>query len=229
MPDKKTAVVTGGSRGIGFATAKLFLKEGYNLSLCSRSQGNLGAARKSLSKTGKLMAMVADIRDYKQVKAFIDKTQEKFETIDILVNNAGVAWAGQLVKQPVKSISELIDVNLKGMIFVTRSVLEVMRRQKQGTIINISSGAGKTGIAELATYSATKFGVIGFSQSLNQELAGSGIRVFALCPGRVATDMQLTIHKEKAGMPPEKIAEKVLQLVGDNPPVKPGECLEVYR
>ncbi|MCH7952162.1 SDR family oxidoreductase [Patescibacteria group bacterium] len=229
MAEKQVAIITGGSRGIGFETTKLFLERGYNVAFCGRSKTNVEQAEKELKQRGKLLAMTADVRDYGQVKAFLDRVSKKYDRFDVLVNNAAVLWTGDFARQAVKSINEEVDVNVKGVLLMTRAVLPKMREQKSGCIINVSSGAGKHGIARLTTYCATKFAVIGFTESLAEEVEKDGIMVYGICPGRVATDMQVQHTGEKVGMSPKKIAVSILKLAGPNPPIKPGECLEIYH
>lgn len=229
MTDAKVALVTGGSRGIGFETVKLFLEEGYRVATCAVSKTNLEQAVDDLGSRGELYTSVVDVSDPKQGKAFVGEVRAKFGTIDVLVNNAGVAWTGEFVRQATKSMNEIIDVNVMGVLYMTRWVLPVLLEKKSGTIINVASGAGQAGIARSATYSASKFAVVGFTESLAAEVEEQGVRVYAICPGPVATDMQLRIVGKKVGMPPEKIARAIVKLTGSHPPIKPGACLEIYR
>jgi len=221
-------MITGGSRGIGFETAKTFLKAGFKVTFCGRSQTNVKQAEEELKQFGDVFAMAADVRDYGQLKKFIAETLKRFSRIDVLVNNAGVLWFGDFQRQDVRSINEEIDVNLKGMLFTTRVVLPEMLRQKKGMIINISSGAGKHGTPGVATYSATKFAVVGFTESLAAELKETNIAVFALCPGNVATDMQEKYSGRRIGLPPEKIALEILKLTNEQTRLSSGDALEVY-
>lgn len=248
----KVVLITGGSRGIGFATAKMFLESGAKVSYCGVKDENVKKSRldlarldstrqakrarldlakraeKELGRVGDTIAIKADVRNYKEVSELVDKTIKKFGRIDILVNNAGVAWSGEFANEEVENMDELVDVNVKGVLYTARAVLPQMTKQGGGVIINVSSGAGKSGISHLATYSATKFAVVGFTEALAGEVGKSNIRVYAICPGSVATDMIEEITGRKIGMPPEKIARKILDLAGPNPPISPGECLEVY-
>jgi 3-oxoacyl-[acyl-carrier protein] reductase len=104
-----------------------------------------------------------------------------------------------------------------------------MLRQRSGIVINLASGAGKTGYAGLSVYSATKFAVVGFTQALAAELMDDGIRVYAVCPGAVATDMLEELTGQRNGMPAERVSQAILQLAGQNPPVASGECLELSQ
>lgn len=220
-------LITGGSRGIGLATAQAFLDKGARVAICAVNPDRLSKAEQQLRQQGEVEAIPTDLRDFNQVQQFINRAQERFGRIDILVNNAGYAWSGDFVEQSIESIDKTIDVNIKGVLYATHAVLPIMIEQQRGTLINVSSGAGLSGYPGLVSYCASKFGVVGFTEGLAQEVSPRGIRVFGICPGRVATDMQEAVLGKKVGMPPEKIAQKILQLAGGNPPVSPGECLVV--
>jgi len=220
-------MITGGSRGIGFVTAQAFLEKGARVAVCAKNPERLAAVQRQLSQTGEVEADVVDMRDLGQIQRFVERVQKRFGHIDVLVNNAGLAYGGAFVDQSFDSIADIIDVNVKGVLYMTRAVLPLLLKQQAGTIINVSSGAGLTGFAELVTYCASKFGVVGFTESLDQELRGKGVRVFGICPGRVATDMQEEVSGQRIGMAPEKIAENILQLAGQHPPVGTGKCLTI--
>lgn len=224
----QVVLITGGSRGIGFATAKAFLENGAKVAICSKDKHALGEAEIALSSIGDIAIFHADIRDSKQVNDFLERAILRFEKVNVLVNNAGKAWMGMFAHETIENIDEIVDVNLKGLLYTTRAALPYMRAQKAGVIINISSGLGKSGLGGFATYSATKFGVIGFTESLAQEVEADGIRVFSICPGAVATDMQVELSGERVGIEPEYVAGKILVLAGANPPVANGKCLEIY-
>lgn len=224
----RAVLITGGSRGIGFRTAEAFLKEGDRVSICSKDKEGLGKAREELSKEGEVFAMQADVRSYEEVEQWVEASFKEFGRIDVLVNNAGVAWSGQFIDEEKKSMDRTVDVNVKGVLYGARAVLPYMLREENGIIINISSGAGKSGIPGIATYSATKFAVVGFTEALAGEVGGRGVRVYAVCPGAVATDMQKDVSGRKVGISPKRVAEKIVSLTGKNPPVSPGECLTVY-
>ncbi|MFQ6022192.1 MAG: SDR family oxidoreductase [Acidiferrobacterales bacterium] len=224
----QTVVVTGGSRGIGYATARTFLERDARVAICALNQQRLHDAAASLMQLGEVEAVQADVTQYSDVEAFIEKTNKRFGRIDILVNNAGLAWEGDYSDESKESIDNIIDVNVKGVLYAARAVLPYMREAKRGVIVNVSSGAGLTGFAGLATYCTSKFGVVGFTESLAQEVERLGIRVYAVCPGRVATDMQELVSGRRIGMSPERVAEKIVALAGLNPPIRIGKCLEVY-
>jgi 3-oxoacyl-[acyl-carrier protein] reductase len=224
---RQVALITGGSRGIGFATAQAFLERGAYVAICAKDPERLAAAARQLSQCGAVEAVLADVRDRQQVEWFISKVHDRFGRIDILVNNAGLASTGDFVSQEAAHIDEIIDVNIKGVLYTTHAVLPIMLAQKQGVIINVSSGAGLSGFAGLVTYCTSKFGIVGFTESLDQEVRHQEIRVYGICPGRVATDMQQQVSGRKLGMPPEKVAGKILQLAGPQPPIATGQCLTI--
>lgn len=226
---QRVVLITGASRGIGLATARLFLAEGARLAVCARDPARLAAARDQLAGVGEVWAQPADLRDPRAVRAWVDGAARHYGRIDVLINNAARAWGGEFVRQPPASIDELIDINVKGLLHATQAVLPLMERERAGVIVNIASGAGKTGFGGLSVYSASKFAVVGFTEALAQEVEAYGIRVYAVCPGAVATDMLEEVTGARAGMPPEKVARAVLGLVGPSPAVVSGECLEVTR
>ncbi|OGI49372.1 MAG: hypothetical protein A3E57_05790 [Candidatus Muproteobacteria bacterium RIFCSPHIGHO2_12_FULL_60_33] len=223
----RVVLITGGSRGIGFAIARAFLEQGARVVICAKDSHRLKEAENHLSHLGTVAAIEADVRDRAQVQRLIEECRRRLGEIDVLVNNAGRAWSGPFAEQPPEKIDEVVDANVKGVLYVTRAVLPHMLARGSGVIINIASGAGLTGFAELASYCASKFAVVGFTESLAQEVAAQGIRVYAVCPGRVDTDMQREYSGRRMGMPPERVAEKILALAGPRPPIRSGRCLEI--
>jgi 3-oxoacyl-[acyl-carrier protein] reductase len=221
----RVAAITGGSRGIGLATARAFLERGARVGICAQDSARLRGAERQLSGRGELLAVPADLRDTAQLRRYIHDVQDRLGAIDVLVNNAGLAWSGSFAAQPEDSIDAIVDVNVTAVLHATRMVLPQMLQRRAGVVVNVSSGAGLNGLAGLATYCASKFAVVGFTASLAQEVAGQGVRVHAICPGRVATDMQQQVSGAKVGMRPERVAETILALAGSRPPARPGECL----
>lgn len=134
---------------------------------------------------------------------------------------------GQFTEQPLASIEEIIDVNVKGLLYTTHAVLPVMLAQQNGVIVNVSSGAGLHGFAGLAAYCASKFAVVGFTESLAAEVRCRGISVFGICPGRVATDMQVEVSGQRAGIAPDRVAEKILELTKRGSLHGAGRCLTI--
>jgi 3-oxoacyl-[acyl-carrier protein] reductase len=220
----KTIVITGGSRGIGLATARAFLEGGGQVAICAQDAARLARAERDLGASGPLLAEALDVRDPTQVTAFAEHVEAALGPIDVLVNNAGILYAGSFVQETYESIGDVIDVNLKGLMYMTRAVLPSMIARGSGVIINVSSGAGLSGFADIVSYCASKFGVVGFTESLAQEVGALGVRVYGLCPGRVATDMQVQYSGERIGLAPERIAERIVELARPGSRVRTGTC-----
>ncbi len=226
-PSAPVALITGGSRGIGLASARKFLERGYRVAICGRRQDTLDAAEKALIRLGDVIAVAADVSDAKQAQGLVEAVLQGFGTLDVLVNNAGLVWVGEFAHQDYASMDELIDVNIKGVMFMARAVLPRMQARRSGVIINVSSGAGLTGFRDLVSYCTSKFGVVGFTESLGAEVRDYGIRVYGLCPGRVATDMQVQYSGARVGMTPEVVAKRLLELAGPKPRAKTGSCVTI--
>lgn len=224
----KVALITGGSRGIGYATARAFLDAGARVALTARDPARLMAAATELRAQGEVMASAGDVRRPAEVHSVVTAVLAHYRAIDVLVNNAGVAWTGAFVEQDLGSVDAAIDVNLKGVLYMTQAVLPHMLRQGRGVIINVASGAGRTGFAGLAAYCASKFGVVGFTESLAGEVGAAGVRVYAVCPGAVATDMQREVSGAPVGMRPERVAEQIVALAGPHPRIDAGGCVEDF-
>jgi 3-oxoacyl-[acyl-carrier protein] reductase len=223
----QVVLITGASRGIGLAAAEAFFAQGARLAVCARDASRLGAAESALRGRGEVFARAVDVRDADQVRDFVRGVEACFGRIDVLVNNAGVLSHGPFAAEDYAAMDAEIDVNVKGVLFVTRAVLPGMLAREDGAIINVASGAGLTGFAELASYCASKFAVVGFTESLDQEVRGRGVYVCAVCPGRVATDMQLQYAGRKIGIPPSQVAERIVTLALDRPGSKRGKCVAV--
>ncbi|MGD8309391.1 MAG: SDR family oxidoreductase [Chromatiales bacterium] len=215
-------IVTGASRGIGLETARRFVAQGARTAVCARDGQRLTHAARELGG-GRLLSRCVDVRDADQVAAFVGGVVDAWGAVDVLVNNAGTLWVGPFAEQPAQSIAEVLDVNLKGLMLVTRATLPIML-ERGGVIINVASGAGLSGFPDLVSYCASKFGVVGFTESLHQEVEAAGVRVYGLCPGKVATDMQVLYSGARVGMAPERVAERILRLAGPHPGARAGRC-----
>ena len=197
--DKDTvAIITGASAGIGRATATTMARQGARLTLIARNEEALTDAVADTLVQGATDAFyqVCDIRDETQVDAAVAATLERYQWIDVLINNAGLSLNGEVDGYPLDDWRTVIDTNLTGTFLFSRAVLPAMKNQGSGQIINVSSGAGRNGIKDMAAYCAAKFGVIGFTESLGLEVRGNNIRVSVLLPGSVATGFSQTARRE---------------------------------
>lgn len=189
LSSENIAIITGASSGIGRATAFALAEKGLGLGLIARSQEILNEVAKECEQRGAHAALAAacDLREEDAVKAAISSVINHFGRIDILINSAGLSLNGEVTGYSLDQWRTVIDTNLTGTFLTCREVLPAMKRQGAGQIINLSSGAGRNGIKGMAAYCASKFGVIGFSESLALEVRNMNIRVSVLLPGSVAT------------------------------------------
>lgn len=218
----KIAIVTGSGRGIGKAAALMLAKEGAKIVVTARNEKEIRETEKEIKKISDAISVKGDLRNSKDAKKIVDAAIDKFGRIDILVNNAGVAYYEDFSKMSEDKAREIIDTNLNGIFNITR---EALKHMKEGTIINVSSGAGKHGIGGLAVYCASKFGVIGFTESLAQEL--DGVKVYAVCPGGVDTKMYSSLFGSRGGLTPEQVAEKIIECAKNKHPS--GSSIDVRR
>lgn len=204
MDNKKVALVTGSSRGIGRACAIELAKAG--LDVVVNYAGNKEKAEQTVEELKKLgsnsIALQFNVQDKEQVEDNIQKIMEKYGRIDVLVNNAGITRDGLFMRMKETDWLDVINTNLNSVYFVTQPVSKIMIKQREGAIVNISSIVGIMGNAGQANYSAAKAGIIGLTKSLAKELASRNIRVNAVAPGFVQTDMT-------EGLPVEKIVEHI--------------------
>ena len=210
-----TALVTGAGKGIGKAIAIALAQEGAHVGLIARTKKDLLAVAEEIKSLGvKVFIATADMADRFAVEAAIDTIQNELGSIDILINNAGTAAFGKFLELEPEVWENMIKVNLFGVYYATRAVLPQMIERKTGDIINISSTAGKTGNALTSAYSASKFGVFGLSESLMQEVRKHNIRVTALAPSTVVTELansaNLITGDPERVMHPEDFAEFVI-------------------
>ncbi|NRS89527.1 3-oxoacyl-[acyl-carrier protein] reductase [Flavobacterium sp. 7E] len=211
----KNALITGAGKGIGKAIALALAKEGVNVILVARTADEIETvATKVRSLRVKALAVTADVSDMNSINEAVAKALGEFGTIDILINNAGIAAFGKFLELEPTEWERIIKVNLMGTYYTTRAVLPNMIERKTGDIINISSTAGQRGNALTSAYSASKFAVLGLTESLMQEVRKDNIRVTALTPSTVATemakDLKLTDGNPENVMQPEDIAELIV-------------------
>lgn len=211
----KIAVITGASKGIGRAIAIALAAEGVHVGLISRTGKDLLELKDELKKYAvKTAIAITDVADIQAVNEAIVNIQKELGNIDILINNAGIAKFGKFLDLEPSEWEDQIRVNLFGVYYVTRAVLPQMIERQTGDIINISSSAGLKGSPLTSAYSASKFGVMGLSDSLMQEVRKHNIRVTALNPSTVVTDLaisgNLINNNEERVMHPEDLAELIV-------------------
>ncbi len=236
----KTVLVTGGSRGIGKSVALAYAAKGANVVVNFNSNPQKAevvvAEIKALGVEA--MAIACDVSDDSAVELMVDTIEKEFHTIDILVNNAGVTRDGLLIRMKDSDWDQVMDINLKGTYLCTKHVGKRMLKRKAGNIVNITSVVGLTGNAGQSNYSASKAGVIGFTKSIAKEFAVRQIRVNAVAPGFIATDMteklsQEVIETYKNAIPlgrmgdPEDVAKAVLFLSSDQSSYMTGQIITV--
>ncbi len=207
----KNAIITGGSRGLGKATALALAQQGVNIAITGRNEETLIATASELAQYDVQVWYAAfDIADAKAVNEAMQYFIESMTTVDILINNAGIASFGSFNDMAADEWRAIMETNVFGMYYTTKAILPTMIAQNKGDIINISSTAGLTGNANTSAYSASKFAVIGLSESLMKEVRKNNIRVVTLTPSTIATDMakelNITDGNEEKVLQPEDFA-----------------------
>ena len=212
----KKAIITGGGRGLGKATALAFAKEGIDVAITGRNEATLKNTVSELESLGvKAIYSVFDVGNYDDVKRSVKEIVGTLGTVDILVNNAGIAAIGSFNDMPVDQWSQIIQINVMGMYYVTKEVLPYLLNKNEGDIINVASTAGLNGNANISAYSASKFAVIGMSESLMKEVRKNNIRVNTLTPSTIESDMSVELGVANKGsyenvLQPEDFAELIL-------------------
>jgi NADP-dependent 3-hydroxy acid dehydrogenase YdfG len=214
-PQTKTAVITGGGSGIGLALARVFSRSGYSVVISGRDLKRLQTALNELKVNAEITAISCDVRDPVSVQKMFQEIAARHSTLDVLINNAGVAHAlAPVDRLPVETWKQVIDTNITGTFLVTRVALPLMRAGN--TIVNNLSIAATRPFAGMSAYNASKFGALGFTQALREELRQKGIRVLALLPGATETDIwnQFWADAPKEKMiPADAVAQAVLHAV----------------
>lgn len=217
----KKAIITGAGRGVGKAIAIALSKEGVEVGLIARTNTNITEIANVINNTGGVaFPEVADVSNYDDVTSAIQRLQQQLNKVDILINNAGVASMGSTVDMSVEDWEHIFRVNVFGVYYVTKAILPSMIQNNGGDIITIASSAGLRANANAGAYSASKFAVVGFMESLMGEVRKHNVRVSTLMPSTIATDMAAGLGIVKDGeriMQPEDMAEFVVhQLKLDN-------------
>lgn len=237
----KVAIITGGSRGIGFATADKFLKEGATVILAASSQASADTAVAKLKEKypdATVAGISPNLADLESVRSVFRETFEKYGCVDILVNNAGISDSTPFMEYTEETFDKVMDLNVKGVFNATRAAAECMTARNQGVILSTSSMVSISGQASGFAYSASKFAVNGMTVSLARELGPKGIRVNAVAPGIIETDMMKAVPKEViepmiARIPlqrlgqPEDIANAFVFLASDEASYITGAVLSV--
>jgi 3-oxoacyl-[acyl-carrier protein] reductase len=215
----KVAIVTGASRGIGLAIARKLAGLGAKLSLCARSADKLGDVAHELKGAGVEVVIVAtDVTSGDDILSLVEETKQAFGAIDILVNNAGIGYFGPFYEARESHWESVLDTNLKSVFLLSKAVAKGMIERRGGYIINIASLAGKNAFAGGAIYCASKWGLLGMTECMAEDLRAFGIRVSAICPGTVATDFSPHAGKDLRKMlQPDDIAHVVEMIVTQAP------------
>ncbi|GAB2767395.1 3-oxoacyl-[acyl-carrier protein] reductase [Hymenobacter luteus] len=211
----KNALVTGAGKGIGRAVAVALAQEGANVALLARTESQLREVAQEIEALGvKAVVVTADVADRTAAEAAVNQALQELGSIDILINNAGIGTFAKLVDMDPEEWENIIRVNLLGTYYITRAVLPQMIQRESGDIINIASTAGQRGAATTSAYSASKFALLGLTESLMQEVRKQNIRVSALTPSTVATELainnKLTDGNPEKVMQPEDLAEFII-------------------
>jgi 3-oxoacyl-[acyl-carrier protein] reductase len=228
----RVVVITGATRGIGFSTAAEFLRGGDRVVIFCRHKEHVMKATSRFTRLGErenILGLVGDVRRERDVRKIISRCLKYFGRIDILINNAGIAAYKGIEEITQKEWDDILDTNLKGCFLFMRHVVPLMRKRGKGIIINISSGLGVSGEANFSAYCASKFGVVGLTQSVADETADTGLHIYAVLPGAVNTKLHWDLHLGMAPselLAPEYVARKIYELAEGRR--KSGQTLTVY-
>jgi len=239
MSDRKVAIVTGASRGIGLAVARALGEAGYNLAICATSEASVGGAAEKLSGLGiEVLPRVVNVADGEALQAFVQEVAKHFGRLDVLVNNAGITRDNLSMRMKSDDWQAVIDTNLSSVFYASQAALKPMMRAKGGRIINISSVVASMGNPGQINYCASKGGVDAMTRSLAREVGSRNITVNAIAPGFIATDMTDELGDDAkdalaSQVPlgrlgsPEDIASTVLFLAGEGGGYITGHVLHV--
>jgi len=243
--EKHVVLVTGGSSGIGFATARAFLAEGAKVAFTGRNAARLGQAVRHLRSHGRVLGIRGDVSKASDARRFIVRTERTLGPLDVLVNNAGIYLEKSTEDLTEREWDRVLDINLKGAFLCTKYALPGMIRRKRGNIINVASDSGLVATQLSSAYCASKGGLVLFTRVLAVDHARDGIRANAICPGNVETPMlnrdaqasglgQKEYHRrlvasvpQKRAAKPEEIARAILFLASDEVPFMTGAAMSV--
>jgi NAD(P)-dependent dehydrogenase (short-subunit alcohol dehydrogenase family) len=241
MAVERAAIVTGASSGIGLAIARVLGEEGFAVTMAARRPEKLDGAAEGLAGEGyEVHAVAADVSDEAEIKKVVDAHRERYERLDVLVNNAGVGIGATVGEIDTKRLDMQLDINIRSIVLFYRECMPLLKAagalHKRAIVVNTASIAGKHGEAWLSVYSATKHAVVGWTDSMNRELATEGIRSTALCPAFVDTPMTDFVKGQVPAeemIRPEDIAEAVRYLLKVSPAclvpemmfIRPGDSL----
>jgi len=222
----KAAIVTGGTKGIGYAIAEALVRNGADVLICGRNRTDIQTAAEKLLQLGRVEAVSCDIRNEDHVRAMLEHCSASFGGVDILVNNAGVGYFGRTVEETSSAeFRQTLETNLFGTFYACHHAIPHLKRRGGGYIINISSLAGQNAHPRMAAYNASKFGLNGLSEALMQEVRQDNIKVSYICPGSVNTAFGGdSVDDEKAWqLQPADIAAVVLDLLRMDPRALPSK------
>jgi 3-oxoacyl-[acyl-carrier protein] reductase len=235
----RVALITGGSKGLGAGLVDAFLRAGYRVATCARTETDRVRAWDSdPEKRGRFQFTAADVSDPVAAEGLVKETARRWDRIDVLVNNAGIAREGVIALFGSDELDQVVDLNLKGTIHVTRAASRAMLARRSGAILNISSVVGLSGYRGLSVYSATKAALDGFTRSLARELGSRGITVNGVAPGYLRTEMSEALDRQQLDQitrrtplgrlgEPEDVARAVLFLADPANTYMTGQVLVV--
>jgi NAD(P)-dependent dehydrogenase (short-subunit alcohol dehydrogenase family) len=241
MSAERAAIVTGASSGIGLAIARVLASEGFSLTMAARRPEKLDAAVAGLAADGAdVQAVAANLADEAEIQKVVEAHRERYGRLDVLVNNAGVGVGATVAENQTKRLDMQLDINLRSIVLFYRECVGMLReaaaQHKNALVVNTSSISGKRGEGWLAVYSATKHGVVGWTEAMNKEIGAEGIKSTALCPAFVDTPMTDFVKEHVAAeemIRPEDIAEAVRYLLKVSPAciipeimfIRPGDAV----
>jgi NAD(P)-dependent dehydrogenase (short-subunit alcohol dehydrogenase family) len=228
----RVVLITGSTRGIGFATAAEFLKNGDQIVILCRHERHVKGAIRDLSGVGareRIVGLIGDVRKEIDVSRIVSETVKRLGRIDVLINNAGVGLFKPLGRTTDQDWEDVLETNLKGVFLFLREVVPIMRKAGKGMIVNISSGLGVEGEAGFSAYCASKFGVIGLTQVVAAETSNDGIKTYAVLPGAVDTGLlkglDLGLDASEV-LRPEYVGRRIFEVAQGKR--KSGQLVEVY-